>query len=176
MIVPANKSDDDVILRLILISLAIAFAFCALALYAYPQVMSVDAALIYTAISIAFFASCCWLLGWLSHRTYRRRLARLSRRSRSPWGKIRTAEPSPYGDRLAKFVSTAREAVDTEIANASHNDSADPYGSIGDPTFRSRMSYWSAVDVPQDPEPPKPTWFIRRVLRRIREALVGYQR
>ena len=172
MIVPANKPEDEIKFRWIAIGLAITFVFAAIATNSYPHVGSVDAAIIYATVNVTFLTACTWLLLKWGHLKRRRQKRR---RCRSPWGEQRTEEPSPYQDRLTAFVATAREAMpDGMHGDEPASKTAD--GTIGDPTFRSRMNYWSAVDVPRDPEPPKPTWFIRRVLRRIREALIGYQR
>jgi len=73
------------------------------------------------------------------------------------------------------FVLASHETVQEEASNRNDAFSTGEEPTLGDPFFRSQMPFWSVVDVPCEPEPPKPTWFIRRMLRRIREALVGYR-
>lgn len=138
----------------------------------------------WSAVSIGlvhalFVGACYWVL-WLAGAPGRKRRqanSELRRKGmlRSPWGQIRTTDPQPFSERLNAFKS-AYEAGDTQIEEGSQEagvatslsgDQADSY--------QSAMSYWSIVDVPRDIEPPKPVWYLRRMLQRIRDALHGYR-
>lgn len=175
MIVPANKPRDEFKFRLIATLLSLNLVLLSLVLFVHFSPFKFDAETAYFVVNVIPFALFIWLLTKLSAAARRRRAARYRNRLRSPWGERRTEEPRPYNDRLATFVSAASVAVDEEASNLNDALATDAQSTLGDPLFRSQMPFWSAVDVPCESEPPKPTWFIRRILRRIRESLMGYR-
>ena len=74
-------------------------------------------------------------------------------RRRSAWGELRTEEPSSYQSRLARFL----DCDETDLKDLR-------------PAPVSSMKYWCLLDK-FEPTPPKPAWFIRRLLRRIRATV-----
>ena len=138
----------------------------------------------WTAVSIGlvhalFWGACCWVL-WLAGSPGRKRReaqSELRRKGiiRSPWGQVRTTDPQPFADRLNAFKS-AYGAEDAQVEESSQDvgETTSLSADQGD-SYKSAMSYWSIVDVPRDIEPPKPVWYLRRMLRRIRDALQGYR-
>jgi hypothetical protein len=89
-------------------------------------------------------------------RNERFRRQRTERGLRSPWGELRTEEPRPYSDRLAHYLSHALERDKPPALSAD-----------------SHMRFWALFDWPTESTGPKPPWFIRRILRRIQEAVRG---
>ena len=119
-----------------------------------------------------------FLLAWIylivaARRLHRARMDRARRRFRStkqaevrksPWGEQRTSEPSPYSDRLASFLSTAPNG-DSNSGRTKDNCIQPQQKHV------SSMSFWSIVEIPRAVEPPKPLWYLRRLLKRIQDAI-----
>lgn len=94
------------------------------------------------------------------HRILYSRELRHAHGLRSPWGEKRTEVSGPYADRLAHFLANSIEPDSTQNL-AERAPSTTPF--------------WSYFDLPQDTTEPKPTWYLRRMLLRIKEAVRGSQ-
>ncbi len=127
-----------------------------------------------------FFGLFYWVLWLAGVEGRKRRQAReeLRRRGaiRSPWGQVRTTDPQPFAERLTAFKSAYGASASQNEEDSQVSVEAIPLPGDQDDSFQSAMSYWSIVDVPRDIEPPKPVWYLRRMLQRIRDALQGYHR
>lgn len=85
---------------------------------------------------------------------------RKANRQRSPWGEIRTTEPSPFNDRLSSFIVRTETTIERQAAAAN--------------AIRQSGQLWcNEEQLASEPTDPKPTWFIRRLLNRIRDAVRG---
>ena len=118
----------------------------------------------YAGAGGALIGFCVWLgtitsVYNMRHRQLRYRRRRQELGMRSPWGEVRTEAAKPFSSRLSSFVESTPE------------DSAPD--STEQPEAYSSGKYWSLVDMPRDVNEPKPAWFIRRILVRIRQTVLG---
>jgi hypothetical protein len=102
-----------------------------------------------------FLGLCVWLCrrNVVKHREINALRESMRGRHRSAWGELRTEEPSSYRSRMARFLD--RDETDLEDLR---------------PAPVSKMEYWCLLDK-FELIPPKPAWFIRRLLRRIRATV-----